>query len=137
MFQAVITAESFLRSHWLLGYSIISQCFTEHQGSLLCLHAHLILLDLIISGGGSVFLKSRQQKQDSPTVASSSPTPEVGLSPASDEKLVPSRDQAENLPKSILRGDQQRPTTPGKPLWDVDPREMSSMCYPEMLLRTF
>jgi hypothetical protein len=84
-----------------------------------------------------VFLKSRQQKQDSPTVASSSPTTEVGISPASDVKLVPCRDQAENLPKSILRGDQQRPTTPGKPLWDVDPREMSSTYYSKMLLHTF
>jgi hypothetical protein len=27
-----------------------------------------------------------------------------------------------------LRGDQQRSATPGKPLWDIDPREMSSMC---------
>jgi hypothetical protein len=63
--------------------------------------------------------------------------PGVGMSPASDIKLVPSRDQAENLPKSILRGDQQRPTTPGKPLWDVDPREMSSMCCWKMLLHAF
>jgi outer membrane receptor for monomeric catechols len=84
---------------------------------------------LIFSGGGSVFLKSKQQKQDSPAVASSSPAPEVEVSPTSDVKLIPSRDQAENLPKSILRGDQQRTTTPGKALWDVDPREMSSMCY--------
>jgi hypothetical protein len=27
-----------------------------------------------------------------------------------------------------LRGDQQRLATPGKSLWDIDPREMSSMC---------
>jgi len=88
--------------------------------------------DLHISGGGSVFLKSRQQKQESPTATLSSPTPGVG-SPTSDifggvVKLVPSTDQDENLPKSILRGDQQRSAAPGKPLWDVDPREMSSMC---------
>ncbi|XP_033606147.1 centrosomal protein of 164 kDa isoform X3 [Cryptotermes secundus] len=82
--------------------------------------------ELTLTGGGSVFLKSKQQKQESPVVASSSPTPGVGISSASDVKLVPSRDQAENLPKSILRGDQQRAITPGKPLWDVDPREMSS-----------
>jgi hypothetical protein len=87
---------------------------------------------LHISGGGSVFLKSRQQKQESHTATLSSPTPGIG-SPTSDifggvVKLVPSKDQDENLPKSILRGDQQRSTAPGKPLWDIDPREMSSMC---------
>jgi len=79
-----------------------------------------------------MFLKSRQQKQESPTATLSSPTPQVG-SPTSDifggvVKLVPSTDLDENLPKSILRGDQQRSTAPGKPLWDIDPREMSSMC---------
>ena len=79
-----------------------------------------------------MFLKSRQQKQESPTATLSSPTPAVGKSPTSDifggVKLVPSKDQDENLPKSILRGDLQRSTAPGKPLWDIDPREMSSMC---------
>jgi hypothetical protein len=80
-----------------------------------------------------MFLKSRQQKQESCTLAASSPSPGVEISPTDDVfgaviELVPSRDQDENLPKSILRGDQQRATTPGKPLWDIDPREMSSMC---------
>jgi hypothetical protein len=88
---------------------------------------------MVISGGGSMFLKSKQQKQESHTATSSSPSPGVGISPASDvcgalvEPLL-SRDQDENLPKSILRGDQQRLATPGKSLWDIDPREMSSMC---------
>jgi hypothetical protein len=81
-----------------------------------------------------MFLKSRQQKQESPTAALSSPTSGVGISPTSDVfggvvKLVPSRDQDENLPKSILRGDLQRSTPFGKPLWEIDPREMSSMCF--------
>ncbi|PSN39054.1 hypothetical protein C0J52_10104 [Blattella germanica] len=58
--------------------------------------------------------------------------PRVGISPTSDVfgavvEVVSSKDQDENLPKSILR-DQQRPTGAGKPLWDIDPREMSSMC---------
>jgi hypothetical protein len=80
-----------------------------------------------------MFLKSRQQKQESPTAVLLSPTPGVGISPTSDVfggtvKLIPSKDQDENLPKSILRGDQQRSTAPGKPLWDIDPREMSSTC---------
>lgn len=88
--------------------------------------------ELTLTGGGSVFLKSRQQKQDSPT-ATSSPSPGMCASPSSDVlsamvELVPSKDQDESLPKSILRGDQQRSTTPAKPLWDVDPKEMSSMC---------
>ncbi|XP_069688817.1 centrosomal protein of 164 kDa isoform X2 [Periplaneta americana] len=86
--------------------------------------------ELTLTGGGSMFLKSRQQKQDSPTTASS-PSPGVCASPSSDVlsamvELVPSKDQDENLPKSILRGDQQRSTSAGKPLWDVDPKEMSS-----------
>ncbi|KAJ9592065.1 hypothetical protein L9F63_001404, partial [Diploptera punctata] len=83
--------------------------------------------ELTLTGGGSMFLKSRQQKQES--TSASSPSPGMEISPTSDGfsgivEVISSKDD-ENPPKSILR-DQQRPSSGGKPLWDVDPREMSS-----------
>ncbi|XP_068085718.1 centrosomal protein of 164 kDa [Anabrus simplex] len=72
--------------------------------------------ELTLSGGGSMFLKSSKLKVESPV----SPLGSVDSEPVV-EVVSLSRDDP--LPKGILRD--QRTSLPAKPLWDLDPREMS------------
>nr|CAD7409512.1 unnamed protein product [Timema poppensis] len=74
--------------------------------------------ELTLTGGGSMFLKSKQ-KSELPSPNQSSTSPTVDREPSIE--VVSS--QSDLMPKSILRD--QRNTAP-RQLWDVDPREMTS-----------